>query len=506
MAAAEEVLRKALEIDPELAKTHFFLATAIKTMGRYDEALEHLRHRRRAVPARPRGAQPDRPRALPEAAVPGSDRRAPEGARHRPRGPAGALQPHALGPGAGRQGERRARAEALRALQGGRGGAGHHRARTASSTPTTTTSASRSTSTASVPLSAAKAPPPYRRVANAGGAPHRPDGAGQSSPPRGEPIEDPSSWSLAGAAVFTLCALPLAAADLSSRTRPLWPGSASSTRAAPRARNTCPRRWARACAFLDFDNDGGQDVLLVNSMEWPAGGKKALPALYRNNGKGSLHRRHARVRARRRGCTAWGSRPPTTTTTAGPTSSSPPSAGTASSATRAAASSRTSRTRRASAAAGFSTSAALLRLRQGRPARPLRGQLRGVDEGEGPLLHARRQAQVLLHARVVQGPERPPLPQQGRRHVRGRDGQGGPREPDGQGPGRGHARLRLRRLAGPGRRQRHAAQQALPQQQERHLHRRGHARGRGVQRGGGGPGGHGRRCRRLRRLRPARAS
>jgi tetratricopeptide (TPR) repeat protein len=43
MAAAEEVLRKALGIDPELAKTHFFLATAIKTMGRYDESLDHLR-------------------------------------------------------------------------------------------------------------------------------------------------------------------------------------------------------------------------------------------------------------------------------------------------------------------------------------------------------------------------------------------------------------------------------------------------------------------------------
>lgn len=43
MEGAEQVLRKALEIAPKLAKTHFFLATAIKSMGRYDEALEHLR-------------------------------------------------------------------------------------------------------------------------------------------------------------------------------------------------------------------------------------------------------------------------------------------------------------------------------------------------------------------------------------------------------------------------------------------------------------------------------
>jgi tetratricopeptide (TPR) repeat protein len=42
-AAAETVLRKALEIDPKLAKTHFFLAMALKPQGRYDEALEHLR-------------------------------------------------------------------------------------------------------------------------------------------------------------------------------------------------------------------------------------------------------------------------------------------------------------------------------------------------------------------------------------------------------------------------------------------------------------------------------
>jgi Flp pilus assembly protein TadD len=43
MAGAEDVLRKALTIDPELAKTHFFLATALKSLGRYDEAIEHLK-------------------------------------------------------------------------------------------------------------------------------------------------------------------------------------------------------------------------------------------------------------------------------------------------------------------------------------------------------------------------------------------------------------------------------------------------------------------------------
>jgi len=37
------MLRKALEIDGKLAKTHFFLGTALKSLGRYDEALTHLR-------------------------------------------------------------------------------------------------------------------------------------------------------------------------------------------------------------------------------------------------------------------------------------------------------------------------------------------------------------------------------------------------------------------------------------------------------------------------------
>ena len=43
----------------------------------------------------------------------------------------------------------------------------------------------------------------------------------------------------------------------------------------------------------------------------------------------------------------------------------------------------------------------LARLRRRRPARPLRLPLRGLEPGEGPLLHARRQDQVLLHARAL---------------------------------------------------------------------------------------------------------
>jgi hypothetical protein len=51
-----------------------------------------------------------------------------------------------------------------------------------------------------------------------------------------------------------------------------------------------PETMGGGCAFLDFDNDGDQDVLLVNSQRWPWDKRPAKPpatlALYRNNGKG----------------------------------------------------------------------------------------------------------------------------------------------------------------------------------------------------------------------------
>jgi Tfp pilus assembly protein PilF len=43
VTAAEPLLRRALTLDPQLARAHFFLATVMKTLGHYDEALSHLR-------------------------------------------------------------------------------------------------------------------------------------------------------------------------------------------------------------------------------------------------------------------------------------------------------------------------------------------------------------------------------------------------------------------------------------------------------------------------------
>ncbi len=41
--------------------------------------------------------------------------------------------------------------------------------------------------------------------------------------------------------------------------------------------------------FIDYDNDGWQDILLVNSMDWPGhGSEKSFPALYHNNHDGTF--------------------------------------------------------------------------------------------------------------------------------------------------------------------------------------------------------------------------
>jgi tetratricopeptide (TPR) repeat protein len=50
MPGAEAMLRRALTIDPGLAKTHFFLGTVLKSLGRYDEALTQLRRASAAYP------------------------------------------------------------------------------------------------------------------------------------------------------------------------------------------------------------------------------------------------------------------------------------------------------------------------------------------------------------------------------------------------------------------------------------------------------------------------
>jgi hypothetical protein len=50
-----------------------------------------------------------------------------------------------------------------------------------------------------------------------------------------------------------------------------------------------PETMGSGGAFLDYDNDGWQDVLLINSMSWPERkGAKSFSALYRNNRDGTF--------------------------------------------------------------------------------------------------------------------------------------------------------------------------------------------------------------------------
>ncbi|HEX6284761.1 MAG TPA: VCBS repeat-containing protein, partial [Pyrinomonadaceae bacterium] len=50
-----------------------------------------------------------------------------------------------------------------------------------------------------------------------------------------------------------------------------------------------PETIGSGVAFLDYDNDGWQDILLVNSMDWPENKKRrSFPALYHNNKDGTF--------------------------------------------------------------------------------------------------------------------------------------------------------------------------------------------------------------------------
>jgi hypothetical protein len=50
-----------------------------------------------------------------------------------------------------------------------------------------------------------------------------------------------------------------------------------------------PETLGPGCAFIDYDSDGWQDILLVNSMDWPGlGRQRSTPKLYHNNRNGTF--------------------------------------------------------------------------------------------------------------------------------------------------------------------------------------------------------------------------
>src|SRR6202007_2482516 len=50
-----------------------------------------------------------------------------------------------------------------------------------------------------------------------------------------------------------------------------------------------PETMGSGCAFLDYDRDGWQDILLVNGMDWPGHKRqRSTLRLYRNNRNGTF--------------------------------------------------------------------------------------------------------------------------------------------------------------------------------------------------------------------------
>ena len=279
-----------------------------------------------------------------------------------------------------------------------------------------------------------------------------------------------------------------------------------------------PETMGSGAAFVDVDGDGDQDLIVVSGV-WTSGSSYAR--LFRNDGRGRFAEATAGsgcepafaacgrfgAAARRRlappgRSTAWASRPATTTTTARPTSCSPRSAAAGCFATLGGGTfADVDGEGRARRPARVQHVGDVVRLRQGRPSRSADLQLRAVDAAGRRLLQRRRQDEELLHAGGLSRQHVVALSQQGRRHLRRRHRQGRLLRRDVEVARRDAARLRPGRLARRLHRQRHAAEQALSQQRQRHLRRAGAEGRRGVQRGRPGPRRDGRRRGRSRRIR-----
>src|SRR3569832_1231387 len=55
-----------------------------------------------------------------------------------------------------------------------------------------------------------------------------------------------------------------------------------------RGKKYLPETMGPGCAFIDYDNDGFQDVLIVNGKDWTPSGRSSMLKLYHNNGNGTF--------------------------------------------------------------------------------------------------------------------------------------------------------------------------------------------------------------------------
>jgi len=55
-----------------------------------------------------------------------------------------------------------------------------------------------------------------------------------------------------------------------------------------RGKKYLPETMGPGCAFIDYDNDGYPDILLINGRDWTSAGRSSTPKLYHNNGNGTF--------------------------------------------------------------------------------------------------------------------------------------------------------------------------------------------------------------------------
>ena len=77
-----------------------------------------------------------------------------------------------------------------------------------------------------------------------------------------------------------------------------------------------PETLGAGAAFLDYNNDGRQDILLVNGSAWPGQPPAhTFSRLFRNEG-GARFTEVTKAAGLQSSCTGWALPPPTSTTTA----------------------------------------------------------------------------------------------------------------------------------------------------------------------------------------------
>src|SRR5262249_31039637 len=210
----------------------------------------------RTVSARSRRPQPGRPRVVPAAPVRRGDRRIEKGAGDRSGGSGGPLHADALLPRHARRERGRARGVALRTIQGGRIGRLHHR---------------------TVPASLARRQ--QRAAVDPRTSIRRRSGEVK---PLGPLLV--LSLVLASDAAVTSAPGPVTFTDVTTAAGIRFVHDNGAF-----GKKYLPETLGSGCLFLDFDNDGWQDVLLINATHWPGhAGRSSHAQLYRNNGNGTF--------------------------------------------------------------------------------------------------------------------------------------------------------------------------------------------------------------------------